>query len=126
MNQKRTIRIKNLQLRKIRNNLRLVLISATHPAWDKIHEEQEKLLIDREGNVRSLSYSEKIQFAKLQKEKQKIKELVDRSICKCPVCQRADQDMTFNPVNNIWFCVQCYQKNKEFYKYRDEYAHLFP
>lgn len=47
------------------------------------------------------------------------------SICVCPVCGSRTSDMTFNPYLKAWFCVDCYEKNRDFYIRRGE-PHIYP
>lgn len=111
---KRTVKIANPQLRRIRNELRNLLTEAksekmheildkkwelkhTEGFWDKTHPEYENLhKLSRElscqENDLSYAYSASIIF--------------------CPACMRIDKDMTYNPVLEKWFCTECYEKNK--------------
>jgi hypothetical protein len=106
LKKKRTIMLKNPQLRRIRVNLRRLIISASKAEQAKIHDKKEKLreIIDFYENEN------------LQKES---KELNDKywaietplraSIMECPVCFKSDKDMTYNPVRKTWYCTDCYE-----------------
>lgn len=48
-----------------------------------------------------------------------------KSICVCPVCGSQTSDMTYNPVEEKWFCVRCYKENQAFYVKRGE-GYLYP
>jgi len=116
---KKVIEIRDPRLRKIRNNFRLLWISATQRIYDKNLGKQEALLKDRMNSY------EMDQFRKSEKDIQRIRALVDRSICKCPVCRKSDRDMIFNPITKVWFCVHCYELNREYYKYTED-AKFYP
>ncbi|KKK92774.1 hypothetical protein LCGC14_2699560 [marine sediment metagenome] len=56
-------------------------------------------------------------YKKLNRESEELKHILDRSICMCPVCHRSNRDMIFNPVTKVWFCIDCYELNREYYKH---------
>lgn len=115
MKKKRTVKINHPKLRRIRNELRLLLterksarmneildkkweLKQTKGFWDKNHPEYENLhKLSRELSCQEndLSYA------------------YSASIIKCPVCMRIDKDMTYNPVLEKWYCTECYKKNKK-------------
>ncbi len=115
MKKKRTISIKDPKLRKIRNNLRLLLIRATSAEWRKYFDEQHRLNTDLDGNIRNLSESKKPRTAELTRKMNEIKRIVEASIIQCPVCRKIDKDMIFNPELKEWYCIQCYRGMGEFY-----------
>ncbi len=115
MKKKRTISIKDPKLRKIRNNLRLLLSKAASVQWRLHFDEQHKLNTDLNGNFRNMSESKKQKAAELTEKMRKIHILRDKSIIQCPVCKRIDRDMTFNPEFKEWYCTQCYKDMGEFY-----------
>lgn len=104
MKHKKVVEIRDPQLRKIRNNLRLLWISAVNGIKGCYLDEQRNLLRNRMNSF------EMDQYAKLQRNIEILKRIVNRSICRCPVCQKADQDMVFNPIRKVWFCVNCFGK----------------
>jgi len=107
MKVKRTVIIKNQHLRRLRNNLRSLVIEACGDEQSKIHEEIEKLKL--------IPDYYKTHPPELLKQ---VKELNDKywaierplrvSILLCPVCFQTDKDMTYNPVRNTWYCTECY------------------
>lgn len=113
MKKKRTIKIRNFQLQKIRNTPREVLQMAKSSLINN--------LLDQQINIQNYSHfwdKDHPQYNEMCKEvgelASKVNELssaYDASIIKCPVCMRIDQDMTYNPVLKEWYCVQCYQDN---------------
>ena len=93
MKKKNTIKIQNPQLRGIRNNLRSVLIS---------------FALDKKSEISS----------NYQRDKAKIRRILNRSICMCPSCSRSKEDMTFNPGLKEWYCIECYKLVQDDYKQR--------
>lgn len=128
MKKKKTIIIKDPKLRKIRNNLRALLIAWSNKLWFQFNDEYKKIHYTNDGKVRhSSDYSpkerDKVQYS--INYMKRIESIVDNSICKCSVCGAPDKDMTYNPVEKRWFCVDCYKINQDFYKDTDE-AYLYP
>ncbi|MFX1328809.1 MAG: hypothetical protein ACFE91_11835 [Promethearchaeota archaeon] len=111
MKNKRTIIIKNPHLRRIRNNLRLLLIEACGIKQRKLQKEKERIKQIPE-------YFENHPPELLNR----VKELNDQfweierplraSILLCPVCFQTDKDMTYNPMRKTWYCSECYEKLK--------------
>ena len=62
---------------------------------------------------------------KLSDKRDKLDYAWSNSICICPVCGSRTSDMTFNPYLKAWFCVDCYEKNRDFYVRRGE-PHIYP
>lgn len=93
MKKKKTIILWDPQLRRIRNNLRSVLIS---------------FAVDKKNKISS----------NYQWKKSEISEILNRSICMCPSCSKSNQDMTFNPKLKEWYCTECYKLIQDDYKQR--------
>lgn len=115
MKKKRTISINDPKLRKIRDNLRVLLSKAASTEWRKYFDERHKLHMDLNGNYRNLSNSKKPRAAELTKKMREIHKFEEISIIQCPVCKRIDQSMTFNPELKQWFCTKCYKDMGELY-----------
>ena len=126
MEPKKTIIIKNPQLRKIRNNLRLLFIKAASDRKSQLRDEFRRVWWDEDGNPKEYNNGRIRISHDIRGEMEKIDKILDRSICFCPSCRSSDKDMVRNPVTKVWFCIQCYQNNHEFYKHKEKYAHLFP
>lgn len=128
MKKKKTITIKNPKLRKIRNNLRELLIEWKIKQWRELNEEYKKIHYDQAGRVRhskELSKGERFKVGRIQEQMKTLDDIMTGSICKCTVCGAPDKDMTYNPVEKRWFCVDCYKLNQDFYKDTDQ-AYLYP
>jgi hypothetical protein len=78
MKKKKTIILWDPQLRRIRNNLREILIQAA---------------INKDEKFRG-------------------------TIAHCAVCNRSNQNMTFNPGLKEWYCTECYKLIQDDYKQR--------
>ena len=128
MRKKRTITIKNSRLQKVRNNLRIILINRAQDLWLQLNKEQKKIDRDANGNPRrieTLSQEEKEKFENIRAEVRQIDDIINHSICKCSLCSASDKDMTYNPVRERWYCVDCYQKLQQDFKGKEESA-LYP
>lgn len=88
---KRTIIIKDPHLRRIRNNLRSVIISACSVEKSKS--------LDIENGDESKFWA--------------IERPLRASILLCPACFQSDKDMTYNPVRKEWYCTGCYAELKK-------------
>jgi hypothetical protein len=100
---KKTINIRNPTLRKIRDNLRALIITTSRDSQHKIYDEIEKLKTTSKSNnnndfLKDLYNREKI-----------IEDALTASILLCPVCFKSDKDMTYNPVRKTWYCTDCYE-----------------
>ena len=93
MKKKKTIELYDPQLRKVRNTLRSVLIS---------------FAVGKENEISS----------NYQRDRAKIRRILNRSICMCPSCSRSKEDMTFNPGLKEWYCIECYKQVQGDYKQR--------
>lgn len=88
--------IKSPRLQKIRNNL---------------FDEMDKISLYEDGRPKSVRYmtsDEKSRFRTLQEEQNRLKDLANRSICKCVACGKADRDMVYNKAYDAWYCTECY------------------
>lgn len=110
---KKTSSIKDAKLRNIRDTLRYVITEVEtgfvrgliyRKSRDDIDEGEIPILSNR---IDALNTAWK------------------NSICVCPVCGSRTSDMTYNPVEEKWFCVRCYEENKAFYIKRGE-GYLYP
>ena len=92
MKRYRAIIINNPRLKKIRDNLRLLII----------HE--------------SISRGKSLKERSMFKEESELRRSVDRSICQCSGCTKYNKDMAYNPSLGEWFCVECYRLSQDIYK----------
>jgi len=112
---KKTIVINNPQLRKIRDNLRLLYMEAARAQWFRLSEEKEKILYDGDHKRRhpnDYSMEEREKLTVMAHKMTGNTEMVEKSICKCYRCVATDKNMTYNPVEKAWYCFQCYEEMK--------------
>ncbi|MFX1489566.1 MAG: hypothetical protein ACFFBI_10490 [Promethearchaeota archaeon] len=122
MKSKRTITIKDPHLKKIRNNLRSLILKASSIEKLRIHDEEEEL---RKND----DFYDNDKFRKMSKELNdkywSIERPLRASILLCPACFQLDKDMTYNPVLKTWYYTDCYAKLKKGYA-EDGQAGQFP
>jgi len=116
LKKKRTIKIRDPRLRKIRDQLRILLFTTVDI---EIH-----IILDKERKLQETEGfwdNNHPDYKRLHKEAQKLSSqqndlhyALRASIVSCPVCQEIDKDMTYNPVSGKWFCIECYKFNQEF------------
>jgi len=116
MKQKHTIRIKDPKLRRIRDQLRILLL--------EVKKAQTIEILNKKGELRKSEgfWNEKSsEFKKLHEKAQELSSqqsdlryAFHNSIVFCPVCRKINKDMTYNQVSRVWFCVECYKFNQMF------------
>jgi ribosomal protein L37AE/L43A len=113
LKKKRTIMIKDPQLRKIRTNLRRLILSACKAEQARIHDEEGILMKEERVEKRNGTYNDE-KYRRLNKELDDqywaIEDPLRASIIECPVCFKSDKDMTYNPNRKVWYCTDCYEK----------------
>lgn len=95
---------------RIRNNLRALFIEACGAEQIKIQNKKEILMKNED-------FYENEKYRRLSKELNDQYWAIERplkaSILYCPVCGKADKDMTYNPMRKTWYCTECYEKLKK-------------
>lgn len=127
LKKKRTIRIKSPQIRKIRNELRILLQRAISSKLNELSDEESKLQQSNgfwDENHPSYETLHR-EMRKLTSQGNNLRYAYNASILKCPVCMRIDKDMTFNPILKKWYCVECYEDNKTF-QIKQGHPELYP
>lgn len=109
---KRTIRLKDPRLRKIRTELRTLL----RLVWqDQVRDLYNQ--IDIIYNDKSLDYkTQKLKTDVIRKKIEKIDFAYLHGPHGCRVCGNREADLTFNPCTSTWYCENCYKFNQDFYK----------
>lgn len=128
MKKKRTIVIKNPNLRKVRDNLRKLLLEWGSKQLDDLFNTRDSIERTKQGKMRrfnDLSSNEKARIEHITSKITKIRKIKNDSICQCAVCSASDKDMTYNPVRERWFCVECYYQLQQDFKGKEE-SILFP
>ena len=109
MNIKRTIRLKDPKLRKIRTELRTLLVrEADKRILDLIDKQNDCILKKQSGVLDEPSYYEK--HDELYHQEIKLRKLKKASICSCATCSDMKKDHVFIPKTREWFCEKCLER----------------
>jgi len=103
----KVITIRSSQLRKVRNNLRAIIIHAVKAEITAL--DSLKWPYD-EKNYDSLSKPERLESYKLYRDKWDLQFALDKSICRCYTCGMHDRDMVYSTYLKAWNCVDCIGK----------------
>ena len=108
MKKKKTIIIKNPHLRRIRDNLRVVLNLAVHEKWNNLFD----LMVQKDRSTEE-GYKE---YWELQDKMDGLKSAQTSSTIQCGACNFGiDRDVRFNPFDNAWYCIECYDLIRDQY-----------
>jgi hypothetical protein len=105
----RKIIIQNRQLKKIRNQIRSIILCAVdfrleelleqmspfhalEAFWDKKHQLHKEL---------------KLAYRRISNEREKLYYDKKKSILFCVLCGQSNKDMVFRANRNEWFCIDC-------------------
>ncbi len=105
--------VRHHKLKEIRNNLRNLLINVTQEELLKILDKIKEMEYDCNGNMihpNNMNIKKKSILNELTKKEVELRNLINNSICECRRCVKTDQDMTYNPVDKSWYCVDCYKE----------------
>ncbi len=128
MRKKWTIIIRTPLLRKIRDNLRDLWVAWARSQYDDLFNKRRTLERNEDGKLKNLDGFNQEERKKIEELGGKIsllRDIENDSICICTVCGKEHRDMTYNPVDKSWYCVECYHENQEFYKDTKE-SFLYP
>jgi len=121
MKNKKTIRIKNSKLQKIRNELRNIWFAAKSSQYRKYFDELETIEKTERGYWRkNFSPRQRQRAIELTEKQRELDRLVNRSICKCPSCNASEKDMIYNRPLDMWYCTDCFQGMIDFYHQQKE------
>jgi hypothetical protein len=128
MKDERKIIIRNERLRKIRNNLRQILIRAV---WDEI--EILTYYASLYPPPLDLPPEELAELYYLEGTKHKLFRLKSRSICQCACCSNQKNDMIYIEIHDEWYCVECYDNDRIWYpahgsaenRYQHDYINMY-
>ena len=112
MKKKRAIILKTSSLRKIRNNLRSLILKASSTIQHEIYDEIEKIKTNPDY-FKSHPPELVKDLKQLYTREKEISRAIRASILLCPACFQSDKDMTYNPVRKTWYCTECYAKIKK-------------
>jgi len=110
LKKKKSIIITNPHLKRIRYNFRRVIKDACRVEQSKIHSKEEKLMgaDDFYDNEKYRKPSRELddQFWAIERP-------LRASILICPVCFRSNKNVTYNPVQKVWYCIEHYNKLRD-------------
>lgn len=121
LDKKRTIRLKNPELRKIRTALRTLLVRETFKRIGELTKEQGRLRRNRPSDDEQYYKLDSL----LEEQKNKLRQQKKASICSCATCSDMEKDHVFNPNTQEWYCEKCYGRLKKGYTKRGK-PELFP
>ena len=128
MKDERKIVIRNERLRKIRNNLRKILIQAI---WDE--DEILRTYASLYPPPSELPPDELAELYYLEGTRHKLNRLKRRSICECTRCSNQESDMIYIEIHDEWYCVECHDNDRIWYpahgsaenKYQHDYINMY-
>ena len=103
----------------------MILIKSAQNRYFLLRKERNRIIKQAVDKVRELSQSDQDYAKGLLNKMNKIDKLLYNSICLCKVCGSAKKDMMYCPPLEAWFCVDCYELNREYYK-NTKCAELYP
>jgi hypothetical protein len=109
MKKKRVITLKDPKLRKIRKNLRELLLKAFSRKLNEILDKKKEIMRDPDLNY----YEKQEKQIELQSIIQDLKLAKRSAPLSCSTCKRIDIDLVYNPVYNCWYCEECYEFNAQ-------------
>lgn len=108
MKKKKTIIIKDPRLRKIRDNLRVVLNLAVHKKLSELFDLMKQ--IDRSTD------EGRDQYFALMHQRDSLKIAEEDSTIQCGACNFGiHRDVRFNPFDKAWYCIDCYDLIRDQY-----------
>jgi hypothetical protein len=110
MKDKRRVIIRNERLKKIRNNLREIIIRSV---YDEI--EILSTFSSLYEAVLDLSPEEQKEVFYLEGTKHELSRALSKSICVCPLCTQSDKDMVYISDHDTWYCIECQEKDLIWY-----------
>jgi hypothetical protein len=110
MHDERKIIIHNERLRKIRNNLREIIIQAV---YSEIHILSTYSSLY--GAILDLTPEEEKEVYYLEGTQHTLRRALNKSICVCPICTQSDKDMVYIELHDTWYCTECQEKDLIWY-----------
>ena len=110
MKHNKKIILKSERLRKIRYNLRRIIINCV---YDEI--EILRNFANMYGAILDLTPEEEKEVYFLQGTKQELLSALNKSICVCNLCSNDDRDMVYIELYDAWYCTKCQDKDLIWY-----------
>ncbi|MBA7670503.1 hypothetical protein ES703_78649 [subsurface metagenome] len=135
MKKERKIIIKNPKLQAIRNNLRKIIVLATDDEWWRLNH-QERLYSNNRDATRNTP-SQRKRMLDLLNKRYELNDYLKRSICRCfsgNHCPNKTElgdsivslvDMVYAPYMGAWYCVDCYERIEQKWKFHEHHRKEF-
>lgn len=104
-----TISLKDSKLRKIRTELRTLLVRKVEKRIGYLTKEQSDLRKNRPSDDEKFYRL----HDELEDQKNKLRRQKKASICSCATCSDMEKDHAFNMNTKEWYCEKCYGKLKK-------------
>ena len=106
----RTISVKDPRLRKIRNNIRLIILNEASRRRSEIRDQKHDLTHGEDGKlVRTTLETDEI-LQDLTDKWWDIERPLRASVVKCAGCNNNNRDVMYHRKSRSWFCVRCYKQ----------------
>lgn len=109
MKEGRTINIRDPRLRRIRDNLRLIILKECIRRKSEITECEHNLTHDKDGSYIRISSKTSKKIQKLANTWWEIERPLRASIVKCRICSKSNKNMTYHKKSGTWFCEEHYK-----------------
>ncbi|MBD3213202.1 MAG: hypothetical protein GF311_11400 [Candidatus Lokiarchaeota archaeon] len=109
MKKKRVITLKNPRFRRIRKDLREILLICTNRKIKEILNMKKEI----RRNPDLTYYQKQEKQIELESIIQDLELAKKRTPLSCSTCHRIDIDLVYNPVFEEWYCEECYEFNSQ-------------
>ena len=111
MKRERRVIIKDLRLKNIRNNLRLIIWHAFQKRIREICKKYDSIywINGQFGHPRKPTNEEISQAHRFQYERWELIRAMKKSIIQCAVCNQLDRDMIYYPLRGGYICIECFE-----------------
>ncbi|MHA2474386.1 MAG: hypothetical protein ACXAES_14260 [Promethearchaeota archaeon] len=106
MKKEKKVIIRDKRLKKIRNNLREIIIRSVYKQIELLNKS-----VSYYAPPLDLSLEEQKRVYFLEGTKHKLYRTLRKSICLCPLCTQTDRDMVYIPDHDTWYCIECQEKD---------------
>ena len=110
MRNNRRVVLKTERFRKIRYNLRRIIINSVYDEFEILGN-----FASLYGAPLDLTPQEEIELYRLEGKRQNLLDALSKSICKCDLCSKDDRDMVYIKIHDAWYCTKCQDDNLIWY-----------
>jgi hypothetical protein len=101
MKDQKIIALKNPNLIKLRDNIRRILLSACYFQIRQLSDQEVKIM-------NKTQWKSTVDSNRLKYQQEKIKKILEKSICTCNICNSFEKNMIFDKPSDEWYCLDCY------------------